>query len=154
MYKSIFLSLFIILFGSCQKEDEPFVSPCQDGLIKFDLFNDELNPKVRFKELGVFKEKYELIQSEHEMYEQLEIDYLKTKIDFKRKSLIVISVKLTTHAQVTAQNITADCTNNKLRVKADLRYGSEAREGVSYVLAVITKVPVGTILEFSPNYTR
>lgn len=154
MKKNELIALFLlgIILSSCQ-EEKPYVYQCEDGPVKFELFNDELNAKVRFKDLGSFDMQYKIIQSEHQMYQDLEILYLKNKIDFNSKSLVVISVKLTTYAQVMTQNIVANCKGNGLTVSAQLRYGSQPRDGVSYVCAIIPKVPLNTKIEFIPSYS-
>lgn len=151
-FKTFTLCLLAIIFGSC-KEEEPYVYQCEDGPVKFELFNDELNPSVRFKDLGNFDIDYEVIQSEQELYQKLDIAYLKKKIDFRTKSLIAISVKMHTLGSVMKQSVTADCAQKKLVINADLRYGSLPAEGFSYVLAIVPKISSNVSVDFFPKYS-
>lgn len=154
MWKKLFPILLLGCILYTCKDENPYFNQCQDGPIKFELFNDELNPKVSFKDLSSFDTQYKIIQSERQMYQDLEILYFRNKIDFTTKSLIVISIKLNTYAQVLSQNIIAHCPSNKFAISAELRYGSQPREGISYVLAIIPKVSSDTRIEFLPTFTR
>lgn len=152
-FKTVTLCLLTVIFGSCEDE-EPYVYQCEDGPVKFELFNDELNPAVRFQDPGSFDMEYEVIQSEHELYQKLEIAYLKKKIDFRTKSLIAIGIKMDPFGSVMNQSVTADCANKKLTVNAELRYGSLPMEGVNYVFAIVPKIQSNVSVIFVPKYSR
>jgi membrane-bound inhibitor of C-type lysozyme len=152
-FKTVTLCLLTVIFGSCEDE-EPYVYQCEDGSVKFELFNDELNPAVRFQDPGSLDMDYEVIQSEDELYRKLEIAYLKKKIDFRTKSLIAISIKMHTLGSVMNQSVTADCTNKKLTVNAELRYGSATVGGVNYVFAIVPKIQSDVSVIFIPKYSR
>lgn len=152
-FKTATLCLLIIIFGSCEDE-EPYVYQCEDGPVKFELFNDELNPAVRFQDPGSFDVEYEVIQSEDELYQKLEIAYLKKKIDFRTKSMIAIRIKMHTLGSVMNQSVTADCANKKLTVNAELRYGSATMGGFNYVFAIVPKIESNVSVIFIPKYSR
>lgn len=147
------ICLISILTCSC-KDEEIYVYKCDGGAVKFELLNDELNPGARLKDPGNFDIDYEVIQNDDELYQKVFIRYLKKKIDFNTKSLIVVSVKNHTHAAVMAQNVTANCARNRLTITADLRYGSQPVGGVDYVFAIVPKIPHDTEIEFIPKYIR
>ncbi len=151
-FKNVALCLLAIISGSCEDE-EPYVYQCEDGPVKFELFNDELNPAARFQDEGSFDMDYEVIQSEHELYQKLDIAYLKKKIDFRTKSLVAISIKMHTFGSVMNQSVTADCAHQKLTVNAELRYGSQPREGVNYVFAIVPKIQSNVSVIFIPKYS-
>ncbi|MGX5854178.1 hypothetical protein ACWKW6_11060 [Dyadobacter jiangsuensis] len=151
--KAFTMCILIILINSC-KEEEPYAYQCKDGAVKFELLNDDLNPIARLKDPGNFDINYEIIQSDDELFQKLFIHYLKKKVDFKTKSLIVISVNNSTRASVMTQSVTANCARNKLTITADLRYGSVPDSGIDYVFAIVPKIPYDTGIEFIPNYIR
>ncbi|MBO9611234.1 MAG: hypothetical protein J7619_00995 [Dyadobacter sp.] len=152
-FKTILLCLMGVILGSC-REEEPYVYKCEDGAVKFELFNDELNPRARLLEPGSFDMGFEIIQNENELYQKLFIAYLKKKIDFTTKSLIVISVKNNTRASVMSQSVTADCAHNRLTITADLRYWSTPVGGIDHVFAIVPKIPYNTAIKFIPKYSR
>ena len=151
--KAFIIYILVILLNSC-KEEEPYVFQCKDGAVKFELLNEDLNPMARLKDPGNFDINYEVIQSDDELFQKLFITYLKKKIDFKTKSLIVISIENVTRASVMAQSVTANCARNKLTITADLRYWSAPDSGIDYVFAIVPKIPYNTGIEFIPNYLR
>lgn len=151
--KALVIGILIILINSC-KEEEPYIHKCEDGVVKFELLNEDLNPGARLKDPGNFDINYEIIQSDDELFQKLFISYLKKKIDFKTKSLIVISIENVTRASVMAQNVTANCARNRLTITADLRYWSTPVGGIDYVFAIAPKIPYDTGIEFIPTYTR
>jgi hypothetical protein len=75
-FKAFALCLAGIILCAC-KEEEPYVYQCEDGAVKFELFNDELNPSARLLDPGRFDMDYEIIQNENELYPKLSILYLK-----------------------------------------------------------------------------
>lgn len=152
-FRTVALCLLAVIFGSCE-EEEPYVYQCEDGPVKFELFNDELNPAARFQDEGSFDMEYEVIQSEHELYQKLNIAYLKKKIDFRTKSLIAISIKMHTLGAVMNQGVTADCAHKKLTVNAELRYGSLPMEGINYVFAIVPKIQSDVSVIFIPKFSR
>lgn len=85
------VSLSSLAFIACH-DDQPYVYSCQDGPVNFGLFNDDLNPGAYLNHVGTTKLDYNIIQDESDMYEKLYIIYLRKKVDFKSKSLIVISM--------------------------------------------------------------
>lgn len=146
-----FLCLSSLALISCH-EEKPRIYSCVDGNVDFELFNDELNPQAYLNHPGTAKLDYKIIQDESVMYEMLYIVYLKKKIDFKSKSLIVISVNAGDRAYVVNQNVQAECSTNKLNIEATLKYGSAPIDGASYVFLIVPKLPSNTIIEFDPTY--
>lgn len=146
------LCLAGFVLNAC-REEEPYVYKCQDGPVNFELFNDELNPAARLFEEGNLDMRYVVIQSEHDLYSKLFIAYLKKKVDFNTRSLIVIRIKANTRAYVTSQSVTANCLRNKLTINAIMRYGSHPISGIDYVFAIVPKIPTNTSVEFFPTYT-
>ncbi|MET7253758.1 hypothetical protein [Dyadobacter fermentans] len=84
-----FVILFICtvsgVFVTC-KEDKPFEFECVDGTINFELLNDELNPQVRLKDIGSSSTNAQIIQSENELYNKLEIVFLKKRLTLIKKA--------------------------------------------------------------------
>ena len=152
-FKVFIMCILTILINSC-KEEEPYIHKCEDGVVKFDLLNDDLNPKAYLKDPSNFDIDYEVIQNDDELYQKVFIRYLKKKIDFKTKSLIVISINNITRASVMTQSVTANCTRNKLTITADLRYWSVPDSGIDYVFAIVPKIPYNTEIAFIPKYIR
>lgn len=152
-FKAFIICILIILINSC-KEEEPYVYKCEDGAVQFELLNDDLNPGASLKDPKNFDIDYEVIQNDDELYQKLFIHYLKKKIDFKTKSLIVISIENVTRASVMTQNVTANCARNKLTITADLRYWSTPIGGIDYVFAIVPKIPSNTEIAFIPKYIR
>ena len=148
----IILILGVIL-SSC-KEDEPYIYKCENGDVKFELFNDELNPGVRLIAPGNTKIGVQVIQSEHELYSKLDKPYIKKKIDFKTRSLIVVNMETNTLSYVVSQQITADCVNKKLIINANMKYGSNQIGGISYLYAIVPKIPEETSITFIHEYTK
>jgi hypothetical protein len=147
------MCILTILINSC-KEEEPYIHKCEDGVVKFELLNDDLNPKAYLKDPSNFDIDYEVIQNDDELYQKVFIRYLKKKIDFKTKSLIVISINNITRASVMTQSVTANCARNKLTITADLRYWSVPDSGIDYVFAIVPKIPYNTEIAFIPKYIR
>jgi membrane-bound inhibitor of C-type lysozyme len=149
--RSYFFCVISVILASCEKE-EPYVYQCHDGTVQFELFNDELNPGVRLVNTGNTALQAQVIQDEHELYTKLEIAYLKKKVNFKNRSLIVVSIKTNTLAYVMSENVTANCSSNKLTINAIMRYGSQPVGGISYVFAIVPKIPEGMAINFIPEY--
>lgn len=152
-FKVFIMFILTILINSC-KEEEPYIHKCEDGVVKFELLNDDLNPKAYLKDPSNFDIDYEVIQNDDELYQKVFIRYLKKKIDFKTKSLIVISINNITRASVMTQSVTANCARNKLTITADLRYWSVPDSGIDYVFAIVPKIPYNTEIAFIPKYIR
>lgn len=149
--RSYFCCIIAVIMASCEKED-PYVYQCHDGTVQSELFNDDLNPKVRVFDAGNTNMRAQVIQSENELYSKLDIPYLKKKVDFKNRSLIVVSIKTHTLAYVMSQNVTANCSSNKLTINATMRYGSLPIGGVSCVFAIVPKIPESMSISFIPEY--
>jgi hypothetical protein len=141
------------LLGSCD-EDEPYVYRCEDGIVKYELFNDELNPQARLNKVGSSNVDYHIIQSDNELYQKLTVVFLRKKIDFKTKSLIVINFKTNPPVDVISQSVVADCNHNNLTVTAQLRYASIPVDAVNYVFAIVPKLPSGTSIKFISEYVK
>ncbi len=152
-FKVFIMFILTILINSC-KEEEPYIHKCEDGVVKFELLNDDLNPQAYLKDPSNFDIDYEVIQNDDELYQKVFIHYLKKKIDFKTKSLIVISINNSTRTFVMAQSVTANCARNKLTITADLRYWSMPDSGIDYVFAIVPKIPYNTEIAFIPKYLR
>ncbi|WP_353717282.1 hypothetical protein [Dyadobacter sp. 676] len=148
----IVLCLLSSVFVTC-KDDEPFEFECTDGVLNFELLNDELNPQVRLKEVGTSSINSQIIQNENELYKKLEIVFLKKKIDFDKKSLVVISFKTNPPVSVESQVVVADCNNNRIQVTAELRSASIPVDAVNCVFAIVPKLKSYTI-EFVPKYIK
>lgn len=149
----IFLLTIGTLLGSCD-EEEPYVYRCEDGIVKYELFNDELNPQARLNNVGSSNIDYHIIQSENELYQKLTVIYLRKKIDFKTKTLIVINFKTNPPVDVMSQNVVADCNDNNLTITAQLRYGSIPVDAVNYVFAIVPKIPSGASIKFISEYLK
>ncbi|QRQ99794.1 hypothetical protein [Dyadobacter sandarakinus] len=144
----LWAGLFMVLITSC-KSDAPYTYSCQDGAVAFELLNDELNPRAYLYDPGQQKQSYRIIQDNDELYKLVHIAYLRKKVDFKSKSLIVISINLETVASVTQLDIEADCQKKKLIIDANLKYASTPETITSYVFAIVPKVTPNTTIQFT-----
>ena len=148
-----FVCLVTSLSG-CQ-EDEKYVISCTDGQVAFQLLNDDLNPGARLKEFD--REDtitVRVIQSADELFDKLQIPFLKSKIDFKRETLLVGVVRTHSLAQVVDQQVESRCTSDEIILRATVGIGGIPATGFVHVFAIVPKISSGTKVRLIPVRIR
>lgn len=155
MRKFIIIGLYLLssIFITC-KDDGPVETECVDGPLKYELLNDVLNPQASLKNPGPSSMNSLIIQSENEMYQNLDIVFLHKKIDFNKKSLIVVSFKTNPPVTVLSQSIVANCNSKKIHITVEVRNTSVSVDAVNLVFAIVPKLKSGTSIEFIPEYVK
>ena len=77
----------------CREDD--YTLTCSDGPVNYRLLNDNLNPGGRLKDFDPDNSlNVKIIQTDDELFRYLEIPFLRTKIDFKKETLLVGNISI------------------------------------------------------------
>lgn len=144
------IACIVISLSGCQEEDE-YVISCTDGQVAFQHLNGELNPGARLKEFDREDTMtVRVIQSEDELFGKLQISFLKTKIDFKRETLLVGVVRTHSLAQVVDQQVESKCASDEIIFRATVGIGGIPSTGYVHVFAIVPKISFKTKVRLIP----
>ena len=139
--KAILLVACIAAFSTGCKEDEAYVITCSDGPVKYRLLNDDLNPGVQLKDFDRDSSlTVRVIQNADALFSTLSYSFLRSKIDFKKETLLVGVVRTHSLGGVVAQNVSSNCTSNEIVLQTTIKIGGGAAIDHVPVCAIVPKI--------------
>nr|WP_295928254.1 hypothetical protein [uncultured Dyadobacter sp.] len=140
----LLLFCFATSLSGC-KEDDEYLITCTDGQVSYQLLNGSLNPGARLKEFDREDSMIvRVIQTEDELFGNLQISFLKTKIDFKRETLLVGVVRTHSLAQVVEQQVESKCASGEIILRTVVGIGGLSVADNVHIFAIVPKISPDT----------
>jgi hypothetical protein len=145
LLKIILILVCLVCVLSGCKEEENYLITCTDGQLNYRLLNGDLNPGARLKEFDRDDSMIvTMIRTEDELFSNLQISFLETKIDFKRETLLVGVVRTHSLAQVIEQQVESRCASREIILRTVVRIGGVPSTDYVHIFAIIPKISAET----------
>ena len=138
---SVLIQICLVLsFVGC-KEEKPQIAACSDGPVNYRLLNENLNPVAYLKNFNQEDSlTVEVIQTADELFSELRIPFLESKIDFQKETLLVGIVRTHSLGGVISQSVEHQCAKKEIRWHATVKVGTIPSTGFVHVFAIIPKI--------------